>query len=404
MNQPTPVADARRNQIAEVRVQLQTMTQQFADALPSHIPAKQFTRVVLTGIQNNPDLLECDRRSLWNACMRAAEDGLLPDGRHGALVVFKDKRRGMKVAQWMPMIAGIRQKIRNSGEVATLDVEIVRERDHYEYERGDNPHILHRPTRGQRGPVIAAYSIAKLKTGEVSREWMWVEEIEDIRKRSRAADSGPWVTDYGEMCKKTVAKRHSKVLPMSTDVLGLLNRDEGLMLDRPASATATPLPPEPRALTDALNLLAGMPDQQSDERPPYKSTGEEDDHDETTGEVIEQSQVEVATEAPADQTAADLRAEHASMHPVDPQPAQQPRGHSTDAATAAATRAEEHVARMERDTAPEIASERLKYLGQLNDAATAGLLDSVYKRFPKQWQRELEADYKSLKFRGEANA
>ena len=39
-----------------------------------------------------------------------AQDGLLPDGREGAIVVRRDRQRG-KVANWQPMIAaGIRKK------------------------------------------------------------------------------------------------------------------------------------------------------------------------------------------------------------------------------------------------------------------------------------------------------
>jgi len=189
-----------KNAIAEIRLQLDTMVGQFAAVLPKHIPVDRFARVVLTAVQTNPDLLNVERRSLWNACMKAAQDGLMPDGRLGALVVYRDKRRG-NIAQWLPMIAGIRQKVRNSGEVETWEVHVVYEKDAFDFELGDNPHIMHRPVRGERGKIIAAYSIAVLKSGERSREVMWIDEIEAIRKQSKAGDSGPWATHYGEMCR-----------------------------------------------------------------------------------------------------------------------------------------------------------------------------------------------------------
>lgn len=243
MNQKT-------NAVAEVRHQLDSMQTQFEAVLPKHIPVERFGRVVLTAIQTNPDLLNVERRSLWNACMRAAQDGLLPDGREGALVVYKTK------AQWLPMIAGIRKKVRNSGEIATWDVHVVHERDFFDYQLGDNPKIEHRPVRGERGPIIAAYSVALLKSGERSREVMWVDEIHEIRQRSKAGSSGPWHTDFGEMCKKTVAKRHAKVLPMSTDLDDLLRRDDedGGGLAEPESKRP------PRTLTDAMNMIASLPE------------------------------------------------------------------------------------------------------------------------------------------------
>jgi len=274
---------AEKNAVSEVRLQLASMETQFGAVLPKHIPVERFGRVVLTAVQTNPDLLNVERRSLWNACMKAAQDGLLPDGRLGALVVFKDKRRG-NIAQWMPMIAGIRQKVRNSGEVATWEVHVVHERDLFDYELGDDPHIVHRPVRGERGKIIAAYSVAILKSGERSREVMWIDEIEAIRALSRAPDSQAWTVHYGEMCKKTVARRHSKVLPMSSDLDDLLRRDDHEGDDTPAQQRqAVP----PRTLTDALNMVASLPQNEpaSDQVPPAA----DDDllFDSATGEIVE---------------------------------------------------------------------------------------------------------------------
>jgi recombination protein RecT len=236
--------------VAEVRLQLDTMLAQFEAVLPKHIPVERFGRVVLSAIQNNPELLNVERRSLWNAAMRAAQDGLMPDGRLGAIVAYRDKRRG-PIAQWLPMIAGIRQKVRNSGDVVTWEVHNVHEKDLWDYELGDHPHISHRPVRGDRGAIIASYSIAVMKGGEISREVMWIDEIEAIRELSRAGDSGPWKTHYGEMAKKTVARRHAKVLPMSTDLDDMLRQGD----EDPAPIERAP----GRNLTDALNMIASLP-------------------------------------------------------------------------------------------------------------------------------------------------
>jgi hypothetical protein len=44
-------------------------------------------------------------------------------------------------------------------------------------------------------------------------------DVDAIRRRSRASSAGPWVTDYNEMAKKTVLRRHFKILPMATEDL-----------------------------------------------------------------------------------------------------------------------------------------------------------------------------------------
>ena len=52
------------------------------------------------------------------------------------------------------------------------------------------------------------------------------DECEAIRKRSRAGSSGPWVTDFDEMAKKTVFRRASKWLPLSPEIQDVIRRDE----------------------------------------------------------------------------------------------------------------------------------------------------------------------------------
>ena len=210
--------------INEVRKSITAMQPQFKAALPSHVNAEKFTRVVMTAIQQAPDLLECDRRSLYHACMRAAQDGLLADGREGAIVKFKG------TAQWMPMVAGIMKKVRNSGEISTWSVHVVKENDEFDYQLGDHEQIIHKPAMRNRGNTVGAYSIVTMKDGEKSREFMDIDQINAIRTRSRSGNSGPWASDFDEMAKKTVVRRHSKRLPMSTDLDELLRQDDQLFM------------------------------------------------------------------------------------------------------------------------------------------------------------------------------
>ena len=265
--QPKPIDEARH--------QLTAMEPQFKAALPAHIPSERFGRVVMTAIQNNPNLLKCDRRSLWNAAMRAAQDGLLPDGRDGAIVEYKGK------AQWMPMIGGIRKKARNTGEISTWEAYCVYENDEFAFELGDEPFIKHRPALADPGKIIAAYSIATLKDGSKSREVMSISAIEGVRGKSQAKN-GPWSDPifYPEMVRKTVARRHAKVLPMSSDLDDLIRRDDDLY---ELSGKAEDGQPQGRAkptLTGALDNLAKLPSPATQERPTEQ-------HDVETGEVIE---------------------------------------------------------------------------------------------------------------------
>ncbi|QIG46663.1 recombinase RecT [Nordella sp. HKS 07] len=241
------------NPLITIRSEMMKLAPEFQAALPAHIKIERFQRVIMTAIQTNPALLNCDRRSLWNACMRAAQDGLLPDGREGAIVPYRIM--GRLTAQWIPMVAGLRKKARNAGEISTWSCYCVHEKDEFSFELGDDPHIRHRPYLGpERGKVIAAYSIAKLKDGERSYEVMAIDEIDAIRKLSKA-EKGPWDTFPEEMMRKTVLRRHAKSLPFSSDLDDLVRRDDELYDLKEAREN-----PGRRQLPHSLKEFATMPE------------------------------------------------------------------------------------------------------------------------------------------------
>ena len=82
------------------RERLEARRDELKNALPSDIPVDRFIRAIITSAQINPDILACQWQSLWLACMRACRDGLLPDGREGAIVPFKDQ------ATWIRNVPG----------------------------------------------------------------------------------------------------------------------------------------------------------------------------------------------------------------------------------------------------------------------------------------------------------
>ncbi|WP_158809626.1 recombinase RecT [Beijerinckia sp. L45] len=285
---------------------LMARSSQFQAALPAHIPLERFMRVVMTAVQRNPDLAHADRASLFTSAIQAAQDGLLPDGREGALVIYnsKVKEGGKEIwvakVQWMPMVAGIRKKVRNSGEISTWEVQVVHANDHFEFELGDDPFIKHRPFMdGDRGPIIAAYSVATLKTGEKSREVMTKTQIDKVRAASKSRDKGPWVDWYDEMCRKTVARRHSKVLPMSTDLDDVIRRDDDLYDMKGAREEAQIANGgRPQSLASRLDVLANAAGREN--APPVeRETADEPAHDPDTGEIQDEAAGGTVTTADA---------------------------------------------------------------------------------------------------------
>lgn len=270
-------AERRENPVQVIRQTMTQMAPEFKAALPAHVPVEKFTRVALTAIQNNPDLMNADRRSLFGACVRLAQDGLLPDGREAALVMFGSK------AQAMPMIAGVLKKIRQSGEVAKVSAQVVYENDHFTVRYGFDEDVEHSPPAldKPRGKPIGAYATAVLKDGSQLLEVMSFEEIEKVRSVSRSGKNGPWAQWWGEMARKTVMRRLAKRLPMSTDLEEqIFERDETLTGkgDAPALAVVDQRP-EPAAPVSRLDALEGAIDDEPAVEPETDAAPISDDSD-----------------------------------------------------------------------------------------------------------------------------
>lgn len=199
-----------------------------AKAIRMMFPTKQeqdrFLAVVFGLLANESDILErCTVLSIINSIKEAATMGLIPGTTDGSLI-----RRGDKCT-FMPEYGGYLKRIRNSGRVQDVDTQVVYENDVFNYTLGTEPTILHQPILGERGNITHAYAWALMNSGKYLIDVMDVAELNAIRDRYGAKDQqgnivGPWVTNYGEMCRKTTIRRLSKRLPQEA-VGALLQAD-----------------------------------------------------------------------------------------------------------------------------------------------------------------------------------
>jgi recombination protein RecT len=246
----------------QFQTELDQFTPNIVQALPAHISVDKFKRVLVTAVATNPDLLSADRRTLYTAAIKCASDGLMPDGRDAALVIYNteiklrnpntqlDEKFRIDAVQFLPMLAGIKKRMRNSGEVLSVETDVVCANDEFEYERGDNAFIRHKPPPlgEDRGEIVGAYAIIRLKNGEIIRDVMSRTRIETARNQSRQKDGLMWTKFYDEGCCKTVLKHAAKDAPQSAELAGLLDRDDELIddiADLPAPAMQQ-IEPEPK--------------------------------------------------------------------------------------------------------------------------------------------------------------
>lgn len=207
-------------------------------ALPKHLTPDRFIRVALTALTKTPKLQDCDKSSFFSALLTLSQLGIEPDGRRAHLIPFENRKRGVCEVQLIIDYKGIAELVMRSGTVSSLYAATVHEKDDFEFDRG----VIKKHTvnlREDRGPVFAVYAIAKMKDGSELCDVMSRQDIEAIRTRSRSGQSGPWVTDWNEMAKKTVFKRLAKWLPLSPEFRDAVEADDDLVLGDIKNVTPT---------------------------------------------------------------------------------------------------------------------------------------------------------------------
>lgn len=243
-------------------------------ALPSNVSPEAFKNAAIVAVQDNPSILGCDEASIFKSIRTLAAAGLVPDGREAALVPFKSKvdNNWINKCQAMPMVFGLIKMVRRSGEVSDVRAHIVYQNEvdggHFSYIVGDEERLEHSPILfGDKGPAVAAYAIAKLKDGNIVREFMSAAEIDVVRRSSSAqkiyakgtapktsdAPIGIWKDWWTEMWKKTVIRRLCKRLDMSSEDM------RRVMVEPDMESIRDVTPKEPTALQKKVAAAKSKP-------------------------------------------------------------------------------------------------------------------------------------------------
>lgn len=196
---------SRSEQLAWKLREDETTRREIAAALPETVSLERFTRAARTALIQTPELANADETTLFQSLVKCAMDGLLPDGREAALVIY-----GQKVS-YVPMIAGVRKAVGEYGW--TIHTHAIYANDAFEVDQATD-HPTHRVTLGDRGDVVGAWAIARHRDGRHP-----VIEVMDkaaIEKRRAVSKSkgGPWSQWYAEMAEKSVGHRIAKKLPL----------------------------------------------------------------------------------------------------------------------------------------------------------------------------------------------
>lgn len=158
-----------------------------------------------------------NRQSVINAVTNVAAIGIsLNPAKRQAYLVPRDGKICLDISYM-----GLLDLAIQSGSIMWGQAELVYEHDRFELQGFDKPPLHNRnPFSKDRGTIVGVYVVVKTRDGDYLTTCMAIDEVYDIRNRSSAWKAWeskqkkcPWVTDEGEMIKKTVIKRAYKLWP-----------------------------------------------------------------------------------------------------------------------------------------------------------------------------------------------
>jgi recombination protein RecT len=222
----TTVVPTVQDKIKSLRDMMNKSSSQLEMVLQTPEKVKRFQREFMTMVQGNATLLNCETKSLVAAAIQSAQLNLSLDKNMGQAYVVPYKTS----AQFQIGYLGYITLARRSGEVKSLRTEIVYEGDKFHREYNINgvefTHIPCPPSK--RGEKIGVYMIAQYTNGGSHFEFMFAEEVAEVRKLSKAAhkEDSIWNIHEEAMWKKTIIKRSAKYLPLSVEAQKAVRFDE----------------------------------------------------------------------------------------------------------------------------------------------------------------------------------
>ena len=220
---------AVRDKTKSVRQLLAASKTEIAAALPKHVTAERMARVVMTEVQKNPQLLECDSKSLMGSVIQASQLGLEPGGAlgHCYLVPFNNRKKGHKECQFIVGYRGMIELANRAG--VPVIARAVYDGDTFNYEYGMEEKLKHVPC-GETDPekLTHVYAIGTTPAGMKLFVVLNLKQILASRDSSAGANrsDSPWKTDFVAMAMKTAIRQLFKFLPSSIEIQKAAGLDE----------------------------------------------------------------------------------------------------------------------------------------------------------------------------------
>ena len=207
------------------------------------ITADRMVRLLFTAIQQNQKLANCTPQSLFSVIIQCASMGLEPNTALGHAYIIPYGNKATLIFGYKGLI----ELCRRSDKLVSVEAMEVYPADIFDIQWGTDRFIRHVPNHDieyEDTDLIGAYCVAWYKSGENQFEYMPKYKIERMRARSKSKDSGPWVTDYAMMSRKTAIRRLMHYLPLTNQMAEAIRIDEENELGAGSSNESPNVEPE----------------------------------------------------------------------------------------------------------------------------------------------------------------
>lgn len=217
---------------------------EIAEMLPEGMSADRFRRVVVQALVRNPDLWQCTPVSVVSAIVESAQLGLEPTGVLGRAWMLPYSNHGTKEAKLIVGYRGYAELAWRADRIL-VTTGAVRKGDHFEYRRGTGKYLHHVPAvddperEVDDDNITDFWAMYTLPDGREDFEVMSRKGAERIRERAKYKNP-VWVSDFGEMGRKTVLRRLLKITPLSPEIQHVLASDEEIDFDTPVERVPDP--------------------------------------------------------------------------------------------------------------------------------------------------------------------
>lgn len=192
------------------------LVENYAKRITSSERAQQFSTQISIMAQREPRIKAASPQSVVEAMMACVSVDLMPNTPEQLAYIIPYGER----VQFQLGYKGLIALMYRSGQVQSVNAELVFEGDEFDVTLGSDRGLKHKPNfdvdRTDYKLVTHAYATVKLTNGEIIFDVMTRKELDKVKDFAKAKSTdAPWATWPEAMAKKTVVKRITKLLPAS---------------------------------------------------------------------------------------------------------------------------------------------------------------------------------------------